>query len=115
MREFTARRGKTQPIEHKVIVHDCTTETRSTVTATELPSGPFAAEIWYVSIVLALWMADIPPGTSLGSQKPVYRSANREVPRKSSSGRSGRIRNGKRPRVYACYWAHFAVEIHLSE
>jgi len=26
-----------------------------------------------------------------------------------------RISIGKRPRVYECYWAHFAAEIHLSE
>jgi hypothetical protein len=38
-----------------------------------------------------------------------------KVPQKSYSGRSGRIRNEKRPRFYECYWAHFAAEIHLSE
>jgi hypothetical protein len=26
-----------------------------------------------------------------------------------------RISTEKRPRVYECYWAHFAAEIHLSE
>jgi len=26
-----------------------------------------------------------------------------------------RIGNDKRPRVYECYWAHFAAEIQLSE
>ena len=26
-----------------------------------------------------------------------------------------RIGPDKRPRVYECYWAHFAAEIHLSE
>jgi hypothetical protein len=25
------------------------------------------------------------------------------------------IRTDKRPRVYECYWAHFAAEIHLDE
>jgi len=34
---------------------------------------------------------------------------------KSASGRSGRIRNEKRRRVYEYYWAPFAAEIHLSE
>src|ERR1035438_6483345 len=32
---------------------------------------------------------------------------------KSACGRSGRISHRKRPRVYECYWAYFAAEIHL--
>jgi hypothetical protein len=36
-------------------------------------------------------------------------------PRSPVLGDLARIRNKKRPRVYECYWAHFAAEIHLSE
>src|SRR5664279_5471430 len=32
---------------------------------------------------------------------------------KSRSGRSGGIGNEQRRRVYECYWAHVAAEIHL--
>ena len=44
-----------------------------------------------------------------------HRKLASEVVPKSRSGRSGRIRNEKRRRVYEYYWAHFAAEIHLSE
>ncbi len=43
------------------------------------------------------------------------RSSTSDKSSEVCSGRSGRIRNEKRPRVYECYWAHFAAEIHLSE
>jgi hypothetical protein len=43
------------------------------------------------------------------------RSEGREVPPKSCCGKFHHIDNEKRRRVYECYWAHFAAEIHLSE
>ena len=38
-----------------------------------------------------------------------------ELVPKSSCGKFHQIGNEKRPRVYECYWAHFAAEIQLSE
>ena len=34
---------------------------------------------------------------------------------KSRCGEFHRMGNERRHRVYECYWAHFAAEIHLSE
>ena len=37
------------------------------------------------------------------------------VQKSGSGGSAGCGRNDKRSRVYECFWAHFAAEIHLSE
>ena len=48
-------------------------------------------------------------------REPIGEPASSMTVQESPWRKFRQIGTGKRPRVYECYWAHFAAAIHLSE